>query len=66
MPEKPTIYTIGHSNRSIEEFIRHLKKFKIEVIVDVRRFPSSKFDHFRQENLRMALQNNGIEYIRIR
>ncbi len=63
MSIKPTIYTIGHSNRSIDEFIRLLKKFRIEVLVDVRRFPSSKFDHFRQENLRKALQDNGIEYI---
>ncbi len=63
MPEKPTIYTIGHSNRSIEEFIRLLKKFGIEVLADVRRFPSSKFDHFSKENLKRALQDNRIEYI---
>ena len=36
------IYTIGHSNHSIDEFIALLKQHGIEVLVDIRRFPSSR------------------------
>ncbi|MEM2111100.1 MAG: DUF488 family protein [Candidatus Bathyarchaeia archaeon] len=46
------IYTLGHSTRSLEEFIEILKAFSIEMIFDVRRFPGSrKFPHFSKENL---------------
>lgn len=45
------IYTIGHSNRNFEEFLRIIEKFKIDLIVDVRRFPSSKITHFNKEFL---------------
>ncbi len=58
-----TIYTIGHSNRSIEEFIHLLLKYGVEVLVDVRKFPTSKFEHFKAENLRRHLKDVGIEYL---
>ncbi|WP_456477777.1 DUF488 domain-containing protein [Geoglobus ahangari] len=63
MPEKPAVYTLGHSSRSFEEFLRILKRFEIAVLADVRRFPSSKFEHFRKEYLERALPENGIEYV---
>lgn len=45
-------YTIGHSNRTIEEFIDILKHFSIEILVDVRTLPgSTKYSHFNKENL---------------
>ncbi len=57
------VYTIGHSNRSIDEFVRLLLKHGIEVLADVRRFPTSKYEHFKQENLREHLAAVGIEYV---
>jgi uncharacterized protein (DUF488 family) len=39
------IYTLGHSTRNLEEFLDILKKFQIELVIDVRRFPSSKNSH---------------------
>jgi uncharacterized protein (DUF488 family) len=58
------IYTLGHSTRNLEEFINLLKHYKIEFVVDVRRFPSSKkFPHFNKENLEKELEKNGIKYI---
>ncbi|RLI88092.1 MAG: DUF488 domain-containing protein [Archaeoglobales archaeon] len=57
------IYTIGHSNRSPGEFVRLLKKYKIEVVVDVRRFPTSKHEHFKRENLGKILASENIEYV---
>ncbi len=45
------VYTIGSSTRSLEEFLRILDKYGITRIIDVRRFPTSKFEHFKKENL---------------
>ncbi|WP_457590900.1 DUF488 family protein, partial [Geoglobus sp.] len=63
MPGKPTIYTIGHSNRRFDEFLRILKRFEIAVLADIRRFPGSKFEHFRKKHLEKTLPENGIEYV---
>jgi uncharacterized protein (DUF488 family) len=58
------IYTIGHSTRTLEEFIDILKHYKIELVIDVRRFPSSKkFPWFNKENLEQELSKNQIDYI---
>ncbi len=59
----PVIYTIGHSNRTMEEFLEILLKYGIEVVADVRRFPTSKFVHFKQSELKRYLKESGIEYI---
>jgi len=58
------IYTIGHSTRSFEEFLNILKRFGIELVIDVRRFPiSKKFPWFNKENLERELKKEKIEYI---
>lgn len=58
------VYTIGHSNRSLEEFIKILKFHKINVLVDVRRFPTSRIaPHFKRENLENKLPTHNIKYI---
>jgi len=58
------IFTIGHSNRSIEEFLRLLSLYKIKILVDVRRWPmSNKFPHFNSENLSRSLSSIGLKYI---
>ncbi|GAB5046758.1 DUF488 domain-containing protein [Thermodesulfovibrio sp. TK110] len=63
MSEK-LIYTIGTSNRSIEEFIEILKTYRIKTVIDVRSFPiSKKFPHFSKDNLSEILKNEGFEYI---
>jgi uncharacterized protein (DUF488 family) len=60
---KNVIYTVGHSNRTQPEFIALLKYFKIQALVDVRRYPGSqRFPHFDQENLKMELKNQGLLY----
>ena len=46
------IYTIGHSNRSLEDFLALLKEFDIQALADIRSQPGSrKFPHFNLENL---------------
>jgi uncharacterized protein (DUF488 family) len=57
------IYTIGTSTRTIEEFLYLIRKFKLQAIVDVRRFPTSKFDHFKKDNLALKLGEGGIRYL---
>ena len=62
--EKAVIYTIGHSNRSIEEFLQLLKSKNVQILVDVRRFPTSrKFPHFSRQNLSKCLEENNIAYV---
>ena len=58
------VFTIGHSNRNMNEFIEILLKYKIKALVDVRRFPkSTRYPHFNKEVLEQALQKIGIKYI---
>lgn len=62
--EKTTLLTIGHSTRPLDEFLALLGEFKIEVLVDIRRFPGSqRFPHFNREALERALPQAGIEYV---
>ena len=57
------IYTLGTSTRSFEEFIELLTSHGVEVVVDVRRFPSSRFGHFHKEKLAGLLREAGIDYL---
>ncbi|MBT1706387.1 DUF488 domain-containing protein [Chryseosolibacter indicus] len=63
MAQLKTIWTIGHSTRSFEEFTRMLGSFKIEQLVDVRHFPGSrKYPHFNKLPLGQSLAEAGIRY----
>lgn len=58
-----TVYTIGHSNRALEEFIRLLRAHGIERLVDVRSLPRSRHNpQFNRETLPAALAKHGIVY----
>jgi uncharacterized protein (DUF488 family) len=60
------IYTIGHSNRSIEKFIALLEAQGIEQLVDVRTVPKSRYNpQFGGEALAASLKEKGISYNRI-
>ncbi len=57
------LFTIGHSNHSSEKFIRLLNDNGIELLVDVRTAPYSRYNpQFNKESLAAALSQNGIEY----
>lgn len=57
------VYTIGHSILSIEKFIDILKHYKINYIIDVRRWPTStRNPHFNRENLEKSLSREKIKY----
>jgi uncharacterized protein (DUF488 family) len=57
------IWTIGHSTRSIDEFISLLEKNGIKLLADVRSWPGSKrYPHFNKEALAKSLSEHGIRY----
>ena len=61
--EVPTIWTIGHSTRTLEEFLGLLDEYGIEAIADVRRFPGSRrYPYFASEALAESLPAHGIAY----
>jgi uncharacterized protein (DUF488 family) len=62
-----TLYTIGHSTRTFEEFLEVLQAHTIQAVVDIRSFPMSRrLPHFNRESLLTALPDAGIAYIWIR
>lgn len=64
MNTEKTIWTVGHSTRKIEDFLRLLISYGIEELVDVRRFPgSSRVLQFNKQNLEVVLPNNNIQYL---
>jgi uncharacterized protein (DUF488 family) len=63
MKDKTQIWTIGHSNHSIDEFLKLLKEHEIQVLVDIRSFPTSKIEHFKKVHMEKWLPENGVEYI---
>ena len=57
------IYTIGHSNHTVESFITLLREHAIEVLVDVRSQPYSRYvPHFNREPLAHVLREQGFAY----
>lgn len=63
MKQNKTIWTIGHSTRTFEEFLALLVHDGIERLIDVRRFPGSrKFPQFNTQTLESALLENNIDY----
>lgn len=57
------VYTVGHSTRSIEEFLALLERHDIELVADVRRFPGSRrLPQFASEALAASLATRGIAY----
>jgi uncharacterized protein (DUF488 family) len=57
------IYSIGHGNRSFEEFLALLREAGISTLVDVRTVPRSrKHPHFGRDELAPALSETGLRY----
>ena len=61
-----TIWTIGHSTQSSDEFIATLQSFDIKTLVDVRSFPGSRrYPHFNKESLRASLNEAELDYVHL-
>jgi uncharacterized protein (DUF488 family) len=57
------LFTIGHSTRTVEEFVSALKVHEVTALADIRAFPMSRHTpQFNRESLFVALQEQGIAY----
>ncbi len=61
---RPIIKSIGHSNKPIAVFLDILQEHQIEVVVDVRTVPRSRFSpHFNEKALGSSLAKRAIKYL---
>lgn len=59
-----TVFTVGHSTRTLAEFLALLRAHGIRRVVDVRRHPGSRrYPHFARDTLRDSLARDGIDYV---
>jgi len=58
------LFTIGHSNHSLNHFLELLLAYQVSAIVDVRSSPYSKYSpHFNKDLLESALRDADIDYV---
>ena len=61
-----TVFTIGHSTRTLAEFIDLLKAYDVAMVVDVRTVPRSRHNpQFNKEIFPNSLKAEGIKYIHV-
>ena len=59
----PTVYTVGHSTKTFDEFVETLKAHGVVAIADVRRFPASRrLPHFNADRLAADAPKFGLTY----
>jgi uncharacterized protein (DUF488 family) len=59
-----TIYTVGHSNHTFEEFLRLITAHRIDVVVDTRSAPYSRYaPQFDRETIQRDLTAGGVKYL---
>ena len=63
MSTSKLVFTVGHSNRTADDFVAVLRYYHVERLVDVRTRPVSRFTHFRRDELGPLLAQAGIEYV---
>ena len=58
------IYTIGHSNYTVERLIDMLRHYNIDCVIDTRGIPYSKYNiQFDKETIRYTLTKEGFIYL---
>lgn len=63
MTSRTTVWTIGHSTRTADDFVRVLQAHGVEAVADVRRFPGSRrHPHFGGPALEDRLAAEGMDY----
>jgi uncharacterized protein (DUF488 family) len=59
-----TVFSIGHGNKTIEEFVLELRSYDIRFLIDIRSKPYSKYSqHFSQQPLKAVLEREQIRYV---
>jgi uncharacterized protein (DUF488 family) len=65
--KRPCIFTVGHSTRSIDEFVELLRAHDVKSIVDIRSIPRSRHNpQFNADVLEHSLQQKHISYKQIK
>ena len=57
------VFTIGHSNHRANFFISLLARHSVDLVVDVRSNPHSRYRHFNRDRLEARLESKGIAYL---
>lgn len=66
MDQALSIWTVGHSTRSAEQFKEIILAHQVEVLLDVRSFPGSRrYPHFNKPELSRHLTSSGILYVHL-
>ena len=56
------VYTLGTGLRSLEDFIEIINSCNIGAVIDVRSYPTSKFEYFKKVNFEPLLNKEMLEY----
>ena len=65
--KRPRIFTVGHSTRSIDEFVELLRAHGVKGIVDIRSIPRSRHNpQFNADVLEHSLEVNHMSYKHIK
>jgi uncharacterized protein (DUF488 family) len=65
--QKPVVFTIGHSTRTVSEFIEIIKAYGIKKVVDIRTIPKSRHNpQFNTDALRESLNVVKIGYLHMK
>lgn len=66
-PGRPTLYTVGHSTRSLDDFVDLLRAYGIGRLADVRTIPRSRHNpQFNGDTLGPYLRNRKIDYLHLK
>lgn len=65
--ENKTVWSIGHSTRTLEELVEMLHSFQIEIVADIRSYPGSRrYPQFNKEALEISFPENNIQYVHLK
>lgn len=57
------LFTVGHSTRTREELVELLRHYRIEILLDIRKIPYSRYNpQFNREEMMRAMPATGIRY----
>jgi uncharacterized protein (DUF488 family) len=64
---KRTLFTVGHSTRTLDELVDLLRAHQVRAVADVRLIPKSRrYPHFNAESLAVSLPERGLRYVPFR
>jgi uncharacterized protein (DUF488 family) len=58
-----TVWTVGHSDRRLDELVALLRSAGVRRLVDVRSYPTSRLPWFERSALKSGLADHGVDYL---